>query len=255
MATSMASWHDALRAFPRAGPSLVGDRDMLRRAESKFVMPEHVWASLLPAWQSDFAVLPAGDALVASYVSVYFDTDDLSFFHAHRCGRRLRHKVRVRHYLDRHLSVLEVKIRHNEYESIKLRRPLAFGDSALRPTDVEFVRHHCGPKGELQPQAWVACRRITLLGLRAAERVTIDTELDVWRATGRGRYRGAVVVEVKQPRLRNDSPAMRLLRSAGGRPGWMSKYCTAIAMTSPDVRATRLLDRLRALEAAGTWTH
>jgi hypothetical protein len=228
---------------------------MQPRAESKFVVSTVAATVLLTALQPHFAVLPAGDALVARYESLYFDTDDLLFFHAHRRGRRVRHKVRVRHYLDRRLSVLEIKTRRRELDSVKLRRPRIFGDCAFGPDDREFVQQHCGATDDLHPQAWVACQRVTLLGLRSTERVTIDTRVEVWRSRGRARRFGAVVIEVKQPRLDRHSIAMRVLRSAGARPGWMSKYCVAIAVTSPDVRANGLLDRLRALEAVGAWAH
>ena len=228
---------------------------MQQRAESKFVVSEATAAAIVLALRDHFAVLPAGDALVARYRSLYFDTDDLAFFHAHRCGRRIRHKVRIRHYPDRALSVLEVKSRQAEHQTVKCRRGRDYGRNGFDADDLAFVREHCGPTGALKPQAWVAYRRVTLLGLASPERVTLDMHLDMWRTAGRGQLRSAVVIEVKQPRLDHHSVAMQLLRSAGCRPGWMSKYCTAIALTSPDVRANQLMNRMRQLKAVGTWTH
>ena len=251
----MVNWPSALNGFSRASSSLVAERGMQQRAESKFVVSEATAAAFVLALRDDFAVLPAGDALVASYRSLYFDTDDLSFFHAHRCGRRVRHKVRIRHYPDRDLSVLEVKTRQREHSTVKVRRPREYGDNTFGADDLDFVRQHCAPTGDLVPQAWIAYRRVTLLGLRSPERVTLDMQLDVWRASGHGQFRRAVVIEVKQPRLDHHSVAMQQLRMTGCRPGWMSKYCAAIALTSPDVRANQLMNRMRQLKAAGTWTH
>ena len=251
----MVNWQTALTSLARAGASLVADRSMQQRAESKFVVSEATAAAFVVALQDQFAVLPAGDALVASYRSLYFDTDALSFFHAHRCGRRIRHKVRIRHYPDRELSVLEVKTRRGEHSTTKVRCPRQYGDSTFGAADLAFVRQHCGPTDDLVPQAWIAYRRVTLLGLRSPERVTFDTHLDVWRARGHGQFRRAVVIEVKQPRLDHHSVAMQQLRMTGCRPGWMSKYCAAIALTSPDVRANHLMHRLRQLKAVGTWTN
>jgi hypothetical protein len=251
----MAIWPSALAGFSRAGVCLIADRDMQRRAESKFVVSEATAAAFVLTLHDQFAVLPAGDALVARYRSLYFDTDDLTFFHAHRRGRRVRHKVRVRHYPDRELSVLEVKIRRGEYSTAKVRCPRHYGDNTFGADDLAFVHQHCGPTGNLVPQAWIAYRRVTLLGLRSPERVTLDMRLEVWRAGGHGQFRRAVVIEVKQPRLDRHSVAMQQLRTAGCRPGWMSKYCTAIALTSPDVRANQLMNRMRQLKAVGIWTH
>lgn len=228
---------------------------MQQRAESKFVVSEERAVAFVLSLRDQFAVLPAATALVATYRSLYFDTDDLSFFHAHRCGRRVRHKVRIRHYPDRALSVTEVKTRRSEFSTAKVRCPRPYGDSTFGAHDLAFVREHCGPIGDLVPQAWIAYRRVTLLGLRSPERVTLDMQLDVWRVGGHGQLRRAVVIEVKQPRLDHHSVAMQRLRMAGCRQGWMSKYCTAIAMTSPDVRANQLMNRMRQLKAVGTWTH
>lgn len=251
----MASWQPLLTGFVRADAALVAAREIQQRAESKFVVSEATAAAFVAALPGQFAVLPAGDALVASYRSLYFDTDDLSFFHAHRRGRRVRHKVRIRHYPDRTLSVIEVKTRRSEHHTVKVRRPRAYGDSRVTAEDLAFVREHCGPVGDLVPQAWIAYRRVTLLGLESPERVTLDMQLDVWRLTGQGQLHRAVVIEVKQPRLDRHSVAMRWLRSAGCRPGWMSKYCVAIALTSPGVRADGLGHRMRQLKAVGAWTH
>ena len=254
-ATTAMTGEPRLCDFAHASPTLVEDRDMQQRAESKFVVSVATAAALVLALHGQFAVLPAGNALVASYRSLYFDTNDLSFFHAHRRGRRVRHKVRIRHYPDRELSVLEVKTRRSERHTVKVRRPREYGDSTFGPDDLDFVRQYCGPTDDLRPQVWIAYRRVTLLGLRSPERVTFDTHLDLGRAHGHGQFRHAVVIEVKQPRLDHHSVAMQQLRIAGCRSGWMSKYCTAIALTSPDVRANHLMNRMRQLKAVGTWTH
>jgi hypothetical protein len=248
-------WASCLCDFAHASPTLVEDRGMQQRAESKFVVSEAKAAAFVLSLRGQFAVLPAGAALVANYRSLYFDTDDLSFFHAHRCGRRVRHKVRIRHYPDRALSVTEVKTRLSERHSAKARRPREYGNSRFDADDLAFARAHCGPIDDLVPQAWVAYRRVTLLGLQSPERVTLDMQLDVWRVTGQGQLRRAIVIEVKQPRLDHRSVAMRQLRAAGCRPGWMSKYCTAIALTSPGVGANHFSSRMRHLKAVGTWTH
>lgn len=221
---------------------------MRRRTESKFVMPVSAAAALLRALASDYAVLRAGSALVAAYRTLYFDTADLEFFHAHRCGRRVRHKVRIRHYPDRAVSFLEVKTRLSEDQATKARRPRPYDDSELGPDDVDFVRAHVAGERALYPQAWMDFRRLTLLGLQTEERVTIDLDLRVTTAWRTETLPDLAVVEIKQPRLDHGSVAMEALRRAGWREGWASKYCVAIALTRPDVRARRLLPELRALQ-------
>lgn len=246
-------WEDGLCEFAHAPAALVAEREMLRRTDSKFVMPGAAAAALLPALAHDYALLPAGTTLIASYRSLYFDTADLQLFHAHRRGRRVRQKVRIRHYPDRRVSFLEVKIRMNDKGTCKMRRQRAYGDNALSRDDVAFVRAHSSVRGDLSPQAWIDYRRITLLSLRSAERVTIDVDLQVMRGGRAHRLHDVAVVEVKQPRLDRGTAAMVALRTAGWRKGWMSKYCVGVAFTSPEVRVNRLLEGLRALRTVGTW--
>jgi hypothetical protein len=247
-------WHDSLRRFALAPLTLLAEREMNCRTDSKFVMPVAAAHALLSALRDDYAVLPAGAALVAVYSSLYFDTVDLELFHAHRRDRRIRQKVRVRHYPDRAISILEVKMQTRDGLTVKQRLPRAYGDVWLCPDDLRFVETHCPTRGALQPQALTDYRRVTLLGTRTAERVTIDFDLCVTRGVrGRRRLRHLAVVEVKQPRLDRSSAVMRALRAAGRREGWASKYCAAIALTSPEVRANRLRVGLRALERVGTW--
>ena len=255
MATPAFAPPDGLAAFPRAWPALVAARDIQERSESKFVVPALAVAALLPMLQPHCAVLPAADALVAHYESLYFDTRELSLYHAHRRGRRVRHKVRIRHYPERRLSFLEIKIRHSEQHSRKVRRQRDFGDNVLSSADRAFLHSEGGLGDELVPQAWVAYRRVTLLGLRCAERVTIDTHVRMWRATGCGQLPHTAVVEVKQARLDRSTPAMRAMHAIGWREGWASKYVASIALTSPEVPAHRFLPRLRVLQAAAAWTH
>lgn len=246
----MSDWHRALGGFPRAGHRMESGPDMRRRSESSFVMPDEVVHALLPALLPDFEVLSGGDALVTHDRALYLDTDDLALFAAHQRGAPVRFEVRIRHYPDRELSALEIKDWHGEHDAAIVRRPRVHGDSRLGPADAEFGAGRCGTIGELGPQAWIAYRRITLLGVRSADRVTIDTDLDVWRAARHASLRRAAVVVVKQPQLDLDSPAMRVLQSAGRLAGGMSMYCVAIAVTSPDVHARGLLDR-QTLQAAG----
>lgn len=249
------TWYAALERSPWAVPALVAERGMQRRAEVKFVMPEDDATALVRVLAPDYALLPAGSALIATYRSLYFDTAELDLFHAHRRGRRVRQKVRIRHYPDRELSFLEVKTRTTEDQTVKARRERLYGDSVLHPDDREFVRAACPVAGHLEPQVWVTYRRITLLGIQAEERVTVDFDVQVLGTAGGGRLKDVAVIEVKQARSNRASAAMMALRRGGWHPRWVSKYCAAIALVRSDVRANRLLPGMRAIEAVGTWAN
>ncbi len=250
---AVVEWEEQLRAFTDASPTLVAERDLLSRTESKFFMSVSAALSLLTTLTKEYAVLPVGEGRVASYWSLYFDTRDLALFHAHRRGVRQRQKVRIRHYPERGLSFLEVKTRTGDVVTRKHRRTRAYGDNQLSTEDQSFTRTHCSEPDPLVPQVWVDYQRVTLLNTTTTERVTIDFNLGMTRHASGGRLRHLAVVEVKQTAPDRRTTVMRALRAAGVRRESVSKYCAGIMLTSPGVRANRLLPGLRALRAVGTW--
>jgi hypothetical protein len=241
-------WLELLAAFPSATPELIVQRELRRRADSKFLLPPGAAAELLPKLTGRYAVLSAGGEVFASYRTLYFDTPELDFFHAQRRRQRVRHKARVRHYPDRRLSLLEVKMRKGDLETTKIWREREYGRSELSADDQAFVRFHTGVRRGVLPQAWTDFRRLTLLGIETNERITIDLDLGVKMGARARSISELAIVEVKQWPFSRRTPVMSALRAAGWRPGWVSKYCAAVAFTHPDVRANELLPGLRILE-------
>lgn len=132
-------------------------------------------------------------------------------------------------------------------ETSKQWRAREYGDDELTADDRVFFATHTGVTAHLVPQVFSHFRRVTLLGLDANERVTIDLDLGIEKDGMRRPIDGVAIVEVKQWPRRRDSLAMTTLRAAGIRPGSASKYCTSIALTHPELHANTLLPALRAL--------
>lgn len=242
-----ADWQDLLARFPRATPELLVDRELRRRTDSKFLLSPAAASDLLQRMTGDYALLTAGGELLASYRTLYFDTPALDLFHAHRRGRRVRHKIRVRHYPDRRVTLLEIKTRRSELETSKVWRARDYGDCEFSQDDQAFVGAHTGIEHPVEPQVWTEFRRVTLLGLATPERVTLDLDLRVAMGHRARSLAGVAIVEVKQWPFRRHSPVMSALQAAGWRSGWASKYCAAIAFTRPDVPQHELQPGLRAL--------
>jgi len=247
----------ALAAFTPAPPELLARRELLRRVDAKYLVDVARLPELLHELASDYAVLRAGDRSIATYQNLYFDTPELQCFHDHRRGRRIRRKIRIRHYPDRTLSFLEIKIKRGELITDKRRLPIAFASEALATREQSFLEAHAGGlAGELAPILRVDYQRIALVNLDAEERITIDVEIT---ASGEQvplgcdgvprRFGSAVVVEVKRaPGSRPRTPVMRALAAAGIRECSLSKYCVAVALVRSEVRNNRLRPSLRALE-------
>jgi hypothetical protein len=240
----------ALAGYGGATPELLGRRELLSRIDSKFVVPAHRMDRILLDLADHYAVLRVPTGNVATYQSLYFDTPALRCFHDHRRGKRVRHKVRIRHYPDREVSFLEVKTKRNETVTDKHRLAIPFGSVALGAAERDFLRSRVGAMvDELQPQLWINYRRISLIGLHTSERVTIDVDLTVDGHAQVSDWFGRVgVVEVKQSPFCVRTPIMRALIGAGLRERSLSKYVVAVALSRPEQRRNRLMPDLRALE-------
>ena len=247
----------ALEVFETASPELIKGRSLLQRTDVKFFGRAAELERVMPLLAADYAVIRVDSGCAAVYQSRYFDTPDLRCYHDHRRGKRLRHKVRIRHYADRELTFLEIKSKKNQRVTDKHRMPLPYGTMELNDAGREFLAKHCDlPVGELVTALDNRFRRISLIGMHTAERVTIDIDLGF-------RYRehdldmGALtVIEVKQHPYDPRSPVMDALHLVGMRERSMSKYTTAIAQLAPGIPRNRLLPLLRKLNRTlhGTMT-
>ena len=241
-------WRNRLADFPLALPELTSRRQLDSRCDTKFVLSPAAALDVVASLAADYRLLLATTEPIATYRTLYFDTAALTSFHAHRCGRRLRHKVRVRHYLDRGLSTLEVKTRHSEQLTTKRSQSRPFLCDTLDAEARAFVQTSSGLSAPVIPQAHTSFRRITLLRAHSNERVTIDLDLVFEGSAHLATLGNVAIVEVKQWPFSRTTPVMRALLRLGYRPVSLSKYCAAIACTQPLVRHNRLLPWLRVLE-------
>lgn len=237
-----------LDAFAPASVDLLERRSLLRRMDSKFLVPLHALVRVLPRLQDQYLLLRAGGECLASYRTLYFDTPELTFFHDHRRGRRNRQKVRIRHYPDRQVTFLEVKTKRNPDLTEKERLKLAYGHTELGTRELEFLgRVVRTPLTGLAPAVWTNFYRGTLIGINTNERITLDLELTLQTEDKSIRIGGTSIVEVKQQPFCMTTPVVRALRDFNVRSQSASKYCAGIALTRPTVRHNRFLPMLRAL--------
>ena len=92
----------------------------------------------------------------------------------------------------------------------------------------------------LEPKLWNDFHRITLVGVRRTERVTIDLGLS-FEADARhtADLPGIVVAELKQHGVDRTSPFMHQMRAARVRPAGMSKYCVGVSLLTGTCSTTR----------------
>jgi hypothetical protein len=235
------------------------------RIDRKYLVPVDRVAELVGRLSGRLSVLEIDGLRGFAYESVYFDTPDLLTYRQHVQGRRRRYKVRTRAYLDSGDCAFEVKLKGRRDQTVKARLPYPVGDRArMTPPAQAFLADRLQEAyglatPRLDPVVTTTYRRTTLVDLTAGTRLTFDVDLTF---QGAGRVArgpsGYVLVESKSPEV--GGAADRALRGLGLRPGRMSKYCVAVALLHPGIRAnpwhrtlrryfgTAGLDRVRAPE-------
>jgi len=143
-----------------------------------------------------------------------------------------------------------VKTKRNAVVTDKARIKLPFREEWLGAAEHAFLRSRVDvPVEALRPTMRIDFVRLSLVGLRSNERVTLDIGLEAESLDGaRWSFGDLVVIEIKQAPFCVRTPVMRALLGARLRKQSMSKYTTATALMRPGLRRNRLLPELRAIE-------
>jgi hypothetical protein len=239
---------EILRRFAIALPSLIEARSLQQRVDRKYLLAASDITSLLARLQQSHCVVRANAHGWARYDNLYFDTPDRDLYHAHRCGRRPRYKVRIRHHVDRALSFLEVKRKDGSGRTTKHRLALPYRQDTLGPHERTFIGAHAAlDSTPLLPRVSISFQRLTLVGSSVNERVTLDRDLMVTAGHCVKALGHVVIAEVKQSRYLNHAGAVAGFRHIHAREVALSKYCLATLLVAP-VPANVFKPALRAIE-------
>jgi hypothetical protein len=233
----------SVAGLPAAGLAEVIERSALQaRIEHKYLVPLERFAELAARLPDTYAVLEIDQLRGFAYESVYFDTPDLLTYRQHLQGRRRRYKVRTRAYLDSGDCRFEVKLKGRREQTIKARLPYPVADRIhINPQAQAFLADQLQeaygqPAPQLAAKVTIAYRRTTLVDLQGGTRLTCDVDLTCRGggkvAVGLSRH---VLVETKRHGPHGDADIA--LRGLGLRPIEMSKYCVAVALLHPGIRA------------------
>ncbi len=139
---------DLLGPYPRPhGPSLarllhpyrtvglaeIEDLALLKRLDTKYVLPAYRLPALLASLPEDYALLEIEGTRLHPYHTLYWDTPGFTLLLMHHNGRRRRYKVRCRSYLSTQCSFLEVKLHTHKCVTAKARCPLVHPLTQLTP--------------------------------------------------------------------------------------------------------------------------
>lgn len=233
--------------------------ELLKRVESKYVMPASDLPDLLSVLKASYYVLEIKGVRLNRYRTLYFDTADFQMYRQHHAGASNRFKIRARSYVESNSSFLEVKQKDNRKHVIKNRIKTKHLMTDLNGRSAMFVEE-VSPYDldELFPRLWNSYQRITLVSKTSKERVTLDSNLCFEWGDSQMNLSDIVIAEVKQERFSQASEFIQLMRKSHIRTTGFSKYCMGASLLYPHLKHNRFkskhlqLAKLRQGEGHGT---
>ena len=232
---------------------------LMNRIDTKYVVSLETLPAILKAAQADYFAQEIDGKRIATYDTMYYDTDTLDMYIRHHDRQLVRQKIRVRQYVDSNLTFLEIKRKNNKGRTKKKRIIVpnfaitadTFGESKREKWSVEdFIAAKSRYTwSELTPHLSTKFHRITLVNKAKTERLTIDMDL-LWENVVNGEsktYPNLVIVELKRDGnvLSKMTHIMLDLRV---HPLKISKYCIGTALTTPGIKKNRFKSKIRKIE-------
>ena len=227
---------------------------LMNRIDTKYVTTLPVLDAILRrALACGYMMFSSDGVRIQPYDSIYFDTPGLKMFMDHRNSRLVRQKVRTRIYSASELCFLEVKTKNNHSRTKKKRVAIPPGEFTDFRKDGQcsaFLANVSDYKADdLSPSVETSFSRITLVDKDLSERVTIDSDVCFrnMRNARTSSLGDVVIIELKRNGRRR-STLQDILLSLRVKPMRISKYCMGVALTDPQCRPGRFLEKIRACD-------
>lgn len=229
---------------------------LMNRIDTKYAVPLSLLPALLEAARKDYFAQEIDGKRIATYDTMYYDTETLDMYIRHHDRQLVRQKIRVRQYVESNLTFLEIKRKNNKGRTKKKRIAIpgfdisgnTFGESKREKWSVEdFIAAKSRYVwSELSPHLSTKFHRITLVNKAKTERLTIDMDL-VWEnvVTGESKsFPNLVIVELKRDG-NVPSKMTKIMLDLRVKPLKISKYCIGTALTTPGLKKNRFKDKIR----------
>ena len=221
---------------------------LMNRVDTKFLVTSDELLAILKGIHEHYYAQEVEGNRLSPYSTVYYDTPDLKMYIIHHDRHLVRDKVRVRTYVDSHLTFCEVKHKTNKGRTKKKRIEVQPGiDVVTDPEASAFLTERQPyPVDSLRPSLETVFDRFTLVNDEKTERLTIDCNLVFNNLISHtsSSMDSLVIMELKQ-----DGRARSLLKEVlfdlRIKPYKISKYCIGTAMTRPEVKQNRFKKKIR----------
>ena len=250
---------DILQSFEPISLAQMESVKLMNRIDTKYAVPMAVLPLILEAAKADYYAQEIDGKRIATYDTMYYDTDTLDMYVRHHDRQLVRQKIRVRQYVDSNLTFLEIKRKNNKGRTKKKRISVpgfditgkTFGEGKRSLWSVEdFIAAKSRYTwSEITPHLWTKFHRITLVNKAKTERLTIDMNL-VWDNVVSGEkktFEDLVIIELKRDG-NVPSKMTHIMLNLRQHPLKISKYCIGTALTTPDIKRNRFKAKIRKIE-------
>ena len=228
---------------------------LMNRIDTKYLVTEAQLKEILLRIRYGYFAQEVEGKRLAAYSTVYYDTPELTMYLIHHNRHLVRDKVRVRTYVDSHLTFCEVKHKSNKGRTKKKRIAVEPIPNIIDNPEVAAFLAERQPYevNSLSPHLVTLFDRITLVNHGKTERLTIDCNLrfENLRNGAKASMSPLVVMELKQDG-RAQSLLKEVLLDLRIQPYKISKYCIGTCLTNPDVKLNRFKKKLRWIEKLKT---
>lgn len=255
----MTSIERILTTFEPISLSEMESVKLMNRIDTKYAVPLSALPAILEAAQDGYYAQEINGTRIATYDTMYYDTETLDMYIRHHDRQLVRQKIRVRQYVESDLTFLEIKRKNNKGRTKKKRISVpgfgitgdTFGDSKRERWSVEdFIAAKSRYRwAELSPHLSTRFHRITLVNKAKTERLTIDMDL-VWENIVSGESKSfpeLVIIELKRDG-NVPSQMTQIMLSKRLKPLKISKYCIGTALTTPGLKKNRFKAKIRSIE-------
>jgi hypothetical protein len=225
-----------LSQFESHGLGEINKANLMRRVDTKYLLPIGDLKLLLSFLALSYSVLEIDNTRVFSYRSTYYDTSGLEFYRMHHNGKKNRYKIRLRRYVDSGDQYVEVK--HKTNKSVTHKERIQYNsNNANRRRINELVSM---PFGASRPPLFKSLvssySRIALADENKGERLTLDFNLS-FRDPKHNRCEQShqvLIAEVKRGNMKLPSVFSDVMHMFRQKPISFSKYCIGCALIHPD---------------------
>ena len=255
---------DIVQTFEPISLAQMESVKLMNRIDTKYAVPRAILPHILEAAKADYFVQEIDGKRIATYDTMYYDTESLDMYVRHHDRQLVRQKIRIRQYVDSDLTFLEIKRKNNKGRTSKKRIVVpGFDITANTPSVLKHKSKEDEPVTvasfidsksryewpEITPHLWTKFHRITLVNKAKTERLTIDMDL-VWDNVVSGEkktFEDLVIIELKRDG-NVPSKMTHIMLDLRLHPLKISKYCIGTALTTPDIKKNRFKSKIRKIE-------